>query len=150
TSHLSCVLGKQPQPSFAFSLYRLAAAAKGQGPKILAKQDDSSEEEDDEVDLTPEELEKKRQFEMKRKMHYNEAQNIKLARQLIAKEMRGEAADNDGEEEEEEEDDDDDDDDDDEMQDACNTGRMSKESVPAPSDPLENIAHSLEEVCSGL
>ncbi|KAM3835135.1 protein phosphatase inhibitor 2 isoform 3-T3 [Vipera latastei] len=95
-----------------FSQCRLAAAAEGQGPKIFQRQEDSSEEEeeDDEVDLTPEELEKKRQFEMKRKMHYNEAQNIKLARQLIAKEMH----------------------------------------VPAPSDPLENMAHSLEEVCSGL
>ncbi|KAM6442449.1 protein phosphatase inhibitor 2 isoform 2-T2 [Liasis olivaceus] len=119
-----------PAPTADVLAKKLAAAAKGQGPKILAKQDDSSEdEEEDEVDLTPEELEKKRQFEMKRKMHYNEAQNIKLARQLIAKEMRGEAADNDGEEEEEE--DDDDDDDDEEMQDACNTGRMSKESDAA-------------------
>lgn len=42
-----------------FSQCRLAAAAQGQGPKILARQEDSSEEEeeeDDEVDLTPEEL----------------------------------------------------------------------------------------------
>ncbi|KAM3835134.1 protein phosphatase inhibitor 2 isoform 2-T2 [Vipera latastei] len=124
---------------------KLAAAAEGQGPKIFQRQEDSSEEEeeDDEVDLTPEELEKKRQFEMKRKMHYNEAQNIKLARQLIAKEMHGEAA----EVEEEEDCEEEEEDDEDEMQDECKT---STESVPAPSDPLENMAHSLEEVCSGL
>ncbi|XP_063162286.1 protein phosphatase inhibitor 2 isoform X2 [Candoia aspera] len=114
-----------PVPTADVLAQKLAAAAAGQGPKILAKQDDSSEEED-EVDLTPEELEKKRQFEMKRKMHYNEAQNIKLARQLIAKEMHGEAA-----ADEEDEDEDDDNDDDDEMQDACNTGRMSTESDAA-------------------
>lgn len=34
--------------------------------------------------------EKKKQFEMKRKMHYNEGRNIKLARQLIAKELPAE------------------------------------------------------------
>ncbi|KAG8136373.1 hypothetical protein E2320_009325 [Naja naja] len=91
-------------------------------------------------------LEKKRQFEMKRKMHYNEAQNIKLARQLIAKEMHGEAAEEE-EEEDCEEDEEEDEDDEDEMQDECKT---STESVTAPSDPRENVAHSLEEVCSGL
>lgn len=32
-------------------------------------------------------LEKKRQFEMKRKLHYNEGLNIKLARQLISKDL---------------------------------------------------------------
>ncbi|XP_039197470.1 protein phosphatase inhibitor 2 isoform X1 [Crotalus tigris] len=131
-----------PVPTADILAKKLAAAAQGQGPKILARQEDSSEEEeeeDDEVDLTPEELEKKRQFEMKRKMHYNEAQNIKLARQLIAKEMHGEAAEEEDCEEEE--------DDEDEMQDERKT---STESVPASSDPLENMAHSLEEVCSGL
>uniref|UniRef100_A0ABM5G4F4 Protein phosphatase inhibitor 2 isoform X3 n=1 Tax=Pogona vitticeps TaxID=103695 RepID=A0ABM5G4F4_9SAUR len=117
---------------------KLAAAAAGQGPKVLARQEESSEEEEDDAELTPEELEKKRQFEMKRKMHYNEAQNIKLARQLIAKELHGEAA--------EDEEDEEDDDDDEEMQDV---GKMTPELVPAPSDPLENVAHSLEEACSG-
>ncbi|XP_058043520.1 protein phosphatase inhibitor 2 isoform X1 [Ahaetulla prasina] len=139
-----------PVPTADVLAKKLAAAAEGQGPKILARQDDSSDDdEDDEVDLTPEELEKKRQFEMKRKMHYNEAQNIKLARQLIAKEMHGEAAEEEEEEEEEDcdEDEEEDEDNEDEMQDECKTGT---ESVPAPSDPLENIAHSLEEVCSGL
>lgn len=117
---------------------KLAAAAEGQGPKILARQEESSDEDEDETELTPEELEKKRQFEMKRKMHYNEAQNIKLARQLIAKELHGEAA---ADEEEEE------DDEDEEMQDV---GKMTPELVPAASGPLENMAHSLEEACPGL
>ncbi|XP_054838605.1 protein phosphatase inhibitor 2 [Eublepharis macularius] len=117
---------------------KLEAAAEGKGPKILAPQEssDEEEEEEEEEELTPEELEKKRQFEMKRKMHYNEAQNIKLARQLIEKELRGDAAD---EEEDEEE-----------MRDAASSEQMSPELAPAPSDPLENVAHSLEEVCSGL
>uniref|UniRef100_A0A8C0ICJ9 Protein phosphatase inhibitor 2 n=1 Tax=Bubo bubo TaxID=30461 RepID=A0A8C0ICJ9_BUBBB len=44
--------------------------------------------------------EKKKQFEMKRKMHYNEGRNIKLARQLIAKELHGEEEDDDDEDEE--------------------------------------------------
>lgn len=39
---------------------------------------------------------------MKRKMHYNEAQNIKLARQLIEKELRGDAANEEDEDEDEE------------------------------------------------
>lgn len=42
--------------------------------------------------------EKKKQFEMKRKMHYNEGRNIKLARQLIAKELQGEEEDDEDEE----------------------------------------------------
>ncbi|XP_075717859.1 protein phosphatase inhibitor 2 [Rhinoderma darwinii] len=62
--------------------------AEGKDPKFLA-QEESSEEEDDE-ELTPEEREKKREFETKRKHHYNEGMNIKLARQLIAKELAGE------------------------------------------------------------
>ncbi|NXI78838.1 IPP2 inhibitor, partial [Rhipidura dahli] len=69
---------------------KLAAAAEGRGPKIIAKQEESSEEEEDDEELTPEEQEKKKQFEMKRKMHYNEGRNIKLARQLIEKELQGE------------------------------------------------------------
>ncbi|XP_040284259.1 protein phosphatase inhibitor 2 [Bufo bufo] len=62
-------------------------AAEGTDPKFLT-QEESSEEEDEE--LTPEEREKKKEFEMKRKHHYNEGMNIKLARQLIAKELVGE------------------------------------------------------------
>lgn len=67
---------------------------------------------------------------MKRKMHYNEAQNIKLARQLIAKEMHGEAADEEEEEDCEEdceENEEEDEDNEDEMQDECKTGTESGE-----------------------
>ncbi|XP_075363298.1 protein phosphatase inhibitor 2 isoform X2 [Mycteria americana] len=78
---------------------KLAAAAEGKGPKIIAKQEESSEEEEEDEELTPEEREKKKQFEMKRKMHYNEGRNIKLARQLIAKELHGEEEDDDEDEE---------------------------------------------------
>ncbi|KAM6122432.1 protein phosphatase inhibitor 2 isoform 1-T3 [Pterocles gutturalis] len=79
---------------------KLAAAAEGKGPKIIAKQEESSEEEEEDEELTPEEREKKKQFEMKRKMHYNEGRNIKLARQLIAKELHGEDEDDEDEDEE--------------------------------------------------
>ncbi|XP_029471776.1 protein phosphatase inhibitor 2 isoform X1 [Rhinatrema bivittatum] len=68
-------------------LAKKLAAAEGLDPKVLADEDESSEEEEE---LTPEEKEKKREFEMKRKHHYNEGMNIKLARQLIAKELAGE------------------------------------------------------------
>uniref|UniRef100_A0A674IBA5 Uncharacterized protein n=1 Tax=Terrapene triunguis TaxID=2587831 RepID=A0A674IBA5_9SAUR len=67
--------------------------------------------------------EKKKQFEMKRKMHYNEGRNIKLARQLIAKELHGE-----------EEDEDEDDDEDQEMHDAVDVENMNTE-TPEPGDP---------------
>ncbi|XP_051874824.1 protein phosphatase inhibitor 2 [Pristis pectinata] len=60
-------------------------AAKGSNPKIFEHSKEESSEEEEE--LTPEEQENKKQFEMKRKMHYNEGMNIKLARQLIAKEL---------------------------------------------------------------
>ncbi|CAI5776181.1 protein phosphatase inhibitor 2 isoform X1 [Podarcis lilfordi] len=120
---------------------KLAAAAHGKGPKILAQQEESSDEED-ESELSPEEREKKRQFEMKRKIHYNEGKNIKLARQLIAKELHGDAAN--------EEDDDDECDDEDEDDECDEEMRDTVDLAPDPSDPLEKIAHSLEEVCSGL
>ncbi|NXE86372.1 IPP2 inhibitor, partial [Menura novaehollandiae] len=94
---------------------KLAAAAEGKGPKIIARREESSEEEEEEdEELTPEEREKKKQFEMKRKMHYNEGRNIKLARQLIAKELHGE----------EEEDDEDE-----EMHDAADVETMSTEAT---------------------
>ncbi|KAG8445113.1 hypothetical protein GDO86_010036 [Hymenochirus boettgeri] len=79
-------------------LAKKLAAAEGTDPKFLA-QDDSSEEEEDE-ELTPEERERKKEFEMKRKFHYNEGLNIKLARQLIAKELSGEVDEDEDEDEE--------------------------------------------------
>lgn len=51
-----CFLGEVGLLLFVGSLYRLAAAAEGQGPKILARQEESSDEDEDETELTPEEL----------------------------------------------------------------------------------------------
>ncbi|KAM7132169.1 protein phosphatase inhibitor 2 [Molossus nigricans] len=69
------------------------AAAKGSEPKYQVQEQESSEDEDS--DLTPEEQEKKRQFEMKRKLHYNEGLNIKLARQLLSKDLHDDEEDED-------------------------------------------------------
>lgn len=66
-------------------LAKKLSAAEGSEPKFQSREHESSGEEDSE--LTPEEQEKKRQFEMKRKLHYNEGLNIKLARQLISKDL---------------------------------------------------------------
>ncbi|XP_019936890.2 protein phosphatase inhibitor 2 [Paralichthys olivaceus] len=60
-------------------------AAEGSDPRFMNKEEESSEEEEEE--LTPEEQAKKNNFQMMRKMHYNEGLNIKLARQLIASEL---------------------------------------------------------------
>lgn len=64
-----------------------AAVEEGAESRFMREEEeeDSSEEEEDE--LTPEEQAKKQQFQMMRKMHYNEGLNIKLARQLIANEL---------------------------------------------------------------
>ncbi|XP_004712338.2 protein phosphatase inhibitor 2 [Echinops telfairi] len=67
-------------------LAKKLTAAEGFDPKYRLQDQESSEEEED-YDLSPEEQEKKRQFEMKRKLHYNEGLNIKLARQLISKDL---------------------------------------------------------------
>ncbi|XP_036301907.1 protein phosphatase inhibitor 2 isoform X3 [Pipistrellus kuhlii] len=67
------------------SLAKKLAAAEGSEPRYQVHVEDSSEDEDS--DLSPEEQEKKRQFEMKRKLHYNEGLNMKLARQLISKDL---------------------------------------------------------------
>ncbi|XP_021524678.2 protein phosphatase inhibitor 2-like isoform X2 [Aotus nancymaae] len=61
------------------------AAAQGSEPKCLVQEQDSSGEEDS--NLSAEEREKRRQFETKRKLHYNEGLNIKLARQLISEDL---------------------------------------------------------------
>ncbi|XP_037381210.1 protein phosphatase inhibitor 2 isoform X2 [Talpa occidentalis] len=66
-------------------LAKKLAAAEGSELKYRVHEQESSEDEDN--DLSPEEQEKKRQFEMKRKLHYNEGLNIKLARQLISKDL---------------------------------------------------------------
>ncbi|XP_017558104.1 protein phosphatase inhibitor 2 isoform X1 [Pygocentrus nattereri] len=68
-------------------LAKKLAAAEGTEPRFMRQEEESSEEEEE---LTPEEQAKKKQFEMMRKMHYNEGLNIKLARQLIASELEEE------------------------------------------------------------
>ncbi|RDD44672.1 Protein phosphatase inhibitor 2 [Trichoplax sp. H2] len=50
---------------------------------------DSNDENHDEQ-LTPEELERKQDFKKKRSQHYNEYYNVKLARELIAKDLEEE------------------------------------------------------------
>lgn len=68
---------------------KLAAAAEGAESRFTRDQEEeSSEEEEDE--LSPEEQARKKQFQMMRRMHYNEGLNIKLARQLIANELEEE------------------------------------------------------------
>lgn len=88
-------------------LAKKLAAAEGSEPKYRTREQESSEEEDN--DLSPEEREKKRLFEMKRKLHYNEGLNIKLARQLISKDLH------------------DDDDDDEEMSETADGNSMNIE-----------------------
>ncbi|XP_048211626.1 protein phosphatase inhibitor 2-like [Perognathus longimembris pacificus] len=72
-------------------LAKKLAAAEGSQPKYGVQEQESSEKEEN--DLSPEEQEKKRQLEMKRKLHYNEGLNIKLARQLISKDLHGDEED---------------------------------------------------------
>ncbi|XP_039622278.1 protein phosphatase inhibitor 2 [Polypterus senegalus] len=91
------------EPLTADDLVKKLAAAEGSQPKIFMKEDDEDSEEDDddeeEEELSPEEQAKKKQFEMKRKMHYNEGLNIKLAKQLIARELEEDDEDEDQDEE---------------------------------------------------
>ncbi|KPP74690.1 protein phosphatase inhibitor 2-like, partial [Scleropages formosus] len=71
------------------TLFTRLAAAEGEEPHFMRdeEEEESSEEEEE---LSPEAQAKKKQFEMMRKMHYNEGLNIKLARQLIASELEEE------------------------------------------------------------
>lgn len=75
---------------------KLAAAAEALEPRFMREQEEESSEEEEE-ELSPEEQAKKKQFQMMRKMHYNEGMNIKLARQLIASELEDEDEDEDEE-----------------------------------------------------
>ncbi|XP_038856693.1 protein phosphatase inhibitor 2 isoform X2 [Salvelinus namaycush] len=65
--------------------YNRLAAAEGTEPRFMREEEEESSEEEDE--LTPEAQAKKKQFEMMRKMHYNEGLSIRMARQLIANEL---------------------------------------------------------------
>ncbi|XP_033478192.1 protein phosphatase inhibitor 2 [Epinephelus fuscoguttatus] len=63
-------------------------AAEGSEPRFMKQEEEEEESsEEEEEELTPEEQAKKKHFQMMRKMHYNEGMNIKLARQLIAREL---------------------------------------------------------------
>ncbi|KAF6385364.1 protein phosphatase 1 regulatory inhibitor subunit 2 [Rhinolophus ferrumequinum] len=93
SSTTSSMVSSAEQPGRSVDEELRLAAAEGSEPKYRVHEQESSEDEDS--DLSPEEQEKKRQFEMKRKLHYNEGLNIKLARQLISKDL------NDDEEDEE-------------------------------------------------
>ncbi|XP_042339775.1 protein phosphatase inhibitor 2 [Plectropomus leopardus] len=62
-------------------------AAEGSEPRFMKEEEEEEESSEEEEELTPEEQAKKKHFQMMRKMHYNEAMNIKLARQLIASEL---------------------------------------------------------------
>ncbi|XP_055479665.1 protein phosphatase inhibitor 2-like [Psammomys obesus] len=102
-----------------------AAAAGGSETKSGAREQGSSGEEDD--GLSPEERERKRLFEIKRKLHYNEAVNIRLAKQLLAKELRDE----------------DDDEDEEEMSETAGSMNIEASSQgSAGSDPLQHRSQS--------
>uniref|UniRef100_A0A3B3ZLJ8 Uncharacterized protein n=1 Tax=Periophthalmus magnuspinnatus TaxID=409849 RepID=A0A3B3ZLJ8_9GOBI len=94
--------------------YNRLIAAEGSEPRFMKEEEEEESSEEEEEELTPEEQAKKKQFQMMRKMHYNEGLNIKLARQLIASEL-------------EEDDDDDDEDEDEEMRDDTEEAREDAE-----------------------
>lgn len=73
-----------------------AAAAEGAESRFMQEPEEESSEEEEE-ELSPEDQARKKQFQMMRKMHYNEGMNIKLARQLIANELEEEDEDEDEE-----------------------------------------------------
>ncbi|KAF7703142.1 protein phosphatase inhibitor 2 isoform X1 [Silurus meridionalis] len=80
-------------------LTKKLAAAESSGPRCMREEEEEEESSEDEEQLSPEEQAKKKQFEMMRKMHYNEGLNIKLARQLIARELEEEEEDEEEDEE---------------------------------------------------
>ncbi|XP_037382495.1 protein phosphatase inhibitor 2-like [Talpa occidentalis] len=114
----------EPSYNAGGNVKRLGSAAEGSELKYRVHEQESSEDEDN--DLSPEEQEKKRQFEMKRKLHYNEGLNIKLARQLISKDLH-------------------DDEDDEEMSEAASGEGMNSEESNQGStsgDQLQNKSQS--------
>ncbi|XP_051980521.1 protein phosphatase inhibitor 2 [Xyrauchen texanus] len=76
---------------------KLAAAVEGAESRFMREPEEESSEEEEEEELSPEDQVRKKQFQMMRKMHYNEGLNIKLARQLIANELEEEEEDEDEE-----------------------------------------------------
>ncbi|XP_049727448.1 protein phosphatase inhibitor 2 family member C [Loxodonta africana] len=78
------------------SLAKKLAAIKTWDPRRRVEEQESIGEE--EWKILREKQEKQRQFEMKRKLHYNEGRNIKLARQLISLDLEAEEEKNENEE----------------------------------------------------
>lgn len=97
-------------------------AAEGSEPRFMKEEEEEEESsEEEEEELTPEEQAKKKQFQMMRKMHYNEGLNIKLARQLIASELE------------------DDEDEDEEMRDDTEEAREDEEISVDPPQEAESL-----------
>ncbi|XP_051977674.1 protein phosphatase inhibitor 2-like [Xyrauchen texanus] len=76
---------------------KLAAAVEGAESRFMREPEEESSEEEEE-ELTREEQARKKQFQMMRKMHYNEGLNIKLARKLIPSELEEEEQEDEDEE----------------------------------------------------
>ncbi|XP_063230695.1 protein phosphatase inhibitor 2-like [Bacillus rossius redtenbacheri] len=75
-------VGDQPDSLDADVLAEKIKLGAEEPPKSLAEESDSEED----IDETPEEREKRKVFESKRKAHYNEYHAVKLARQLMSTE----------------------------------------------------------------
>ncbi|KAK7889356.1 hypothetical protein WMY93_024916 [Mugilogobius chulae] len=104
-------------------------AAEGSEPRFMKEEEEEESSDEEEEELTPEEQAKKKQFQMMRKMHYNEGLNIKLARQLIASEL---------------EDDEDEDDEDEEMRDDTEEAQENAEETEEISVDPPQEAESLD------
>jgi len=75
--------GEEPEGLDANLLAAKIAAEGNKGPRPRRVSEPSADAEDLEL-LSPEEKEKRKSFEAKRKKHYNEFQAVKMARQLLA------------------------------------------------------------------
>lgn len=71
-------------------------ASKASKVLIPPDEEEEDEEEEEQEELTEEEIKRRREFEIKRKMHYNEYEAVKLARKLLEEEDEddGESKDN--------------------------------------------------------
>ncbi|XP_059922607.1 protein phosphatase inhibitor 2 [Gadus macrocephalus] len=90
------------------------------------EEEEGSSEEEEEEEISAEEQAKRSQFQMLRKMHYNEGMNIKLARQLIANE----------------DDEDEDEDEDEEMRDV--TEEVATVAAPTEEEDEEKVEETEE------